>query len=134
VSHSTNYTDTFISVAPDYRLGIAVIPEKPGSVAKRQYDLLIAAPYTMTSDDLLFSVYAQRQAIPIAQQSEARAQFFAKPQACLRASPLAKTHGWGLHHDGEGRVALCARESPDYARFLSGKAGKIVAAMRSKRA
>ncbi|WP_298711512.1 DUF6157 family protein [Micrococcus sp. 2A] len=50
-----------------------------------------------------------------------REAFFAKSQACLRASPLGKRHGWGLHHDAEGRVALvplgsarCARRRPGH--------------------
>ena len=41
-------------------------------------------------------------------------EFFARPQACLRGSPLPKTYGWRLLFDDDGRVALCAVESPVY--------------------
>jgi hypothetical protein len=62
-----------------------------------------------------------------------RSQFAAKPKACLRASPLVKTHGWGLHHDTQARVAAIALEDPAYARFAADPHLKVVAGMRSRR-
>lgn len=66
--------------------------------------LLSSAPYAMTSDELLLAVENDRKG-PVAADA-----FFARSQACLRVSPLVKRHGYGLHHDAEGRVALVAME------------------------
>ena len=87
-----------------------------------------------TSDDLLFEVHALRQGIAAKDRKPAREAFFAKPQACLRASPLVKQFGWGLHHDADAKVAAYGVDSEAY-RELSARADlKIVAGMRSKRA
>jgi hypothetical protein len=53
----------------------------------------------------------------------------------MRASPLTKRYGWGVHHDAQGRMSLLALESEEYARFASGEVPgvELVAAMRSKR-
>lgn len=106
--HSTNDTDTFIAVADDCpAAGGAVLPEQqPPTVARMQYELIQANPYRSTSDDVRFAVYAARQQIADAGSATRRATFFSKGQACLRASPLAKTYGWGIHHDHAGRVAI----------------------------
>jgi hypothetical protein len=130
--HTTNYQSTLIAVAPDTKAATSIVPTKAGTVATTQYEILHAAPYVHTSDDLLFLVYAKRSGL--APTKAARKGFFEKPQACLRSSPLAKTHGFGLHHDATGRVALVPMESAQYAK-LSKQAGiKVVPAMRSKRA
>jgi hypothetical protein len=67
-------------------------------------------------------------------RSELWQEFFSKPRACMRSSPLAKTYGWGLHFNTEGRVALVPIESTDYERFASSQSIKHTRAMRSKRA
>jgi hypothetical protein len=63
-------------------------------------------------------------------------QLFSKPQACLRASPLPKSHGWGVHFDAKGRVAIHAVDSPEYAKLAKGgeNGPVLVSAMRSKKA
>ena len=111
--HSTNYSDTLITVSGDCPVAVATPPGKPGTVAERQFGLLSSAPYAMTSDELLLAVENDRKG-PVAADA-----FFARSQACLRASPLVKRHGYGLHHDAEGRVALVAMEGADYARLLA---------------
>ncbi len=65
-----------------------------------------------------------------------REEFFSKPQACMRSSPLPKQYGWGLLFDGEGRVALLPMESPEYQRLVAATdtGVKVLKAMRSKRA
>jgi hypothetical protein len=131
---STNYSDTLILVSPDCPRSIAEIPEKAGSIAALQHELLARSPYAITSDDLLFEVYARRHEVAQDERAAARAAFFSKPQACLRCSPLPKQFGWGIHHDSDGHIALIAVESPEYARLSKGDAGKTVPAMRSKRA
>lgn len=137
--HTTNYADTFITVAPDSTTPTAREPD-PGkpTVARRAFAMIAEAPYTHTSDDVLFAVYADRHDIPEADRPAARAAFFSKGQACLRASDLPKKFGWGVHADGQGRVALVAVESPAYAELAAGRgpAGApvtVVPAMRSKK-
>lgn len=130
--HSTNYQSTFITIAPDSAATTGIVPPKPDSIAGRQYALLKAQPYKLTSDDLLFAVHAAKNGIP--DTAVTRAEFFAKPKACLRASPLPKQYGWGIHHDAAARVALVAVGSAEYDRLLSDKSVKSFPAMRGKRA
>ena len=119
---TTNYRGTFIQVAVDCPVDRAQMPPldptKP-SVAALQYELLAAQPYHFTSDELLFAVHARRAGIPDDQLEQERERFFAKPQACLRSSPLSKRYGWGTHHDEHGRVALVGLGSPDYDRLAA---------------
>lgn len=134
---TTNYTETFITVAPDCPVAESEVPprnaEKP-SVAALQYELLAEHPYRYTSDDVLFLVHAKRNGIPEEHLGEAREEFFSKGQACLRASPLGKRYGWGTHHDAEGRVALVAFGSAEYERLVNSPEVAQRAAMRSRRA
>jgi Family of unknown function (DUF6157) len=130
--HTTNYRSTLIAVAPDTKAKQASVPAKVGTVAALQYSLLAAAPYTLTSDDLIFLVHCERQGI---NSNEAeKLKFFSDPQACLRGSPLAKTYGFGLHHDEYERVALVPMQSDRYATLLTQKGIKVVNAMRKSRA
>lgn len=125
--HSTNYVNTLITVSTDCPVATSTPPAKPGTVAERQFALLSADPYRMTSDELLLAVENDRKGAVTAEA------FFAKSQACLRASPLVKKHGYGLHHDAEGRVALVAMESDEYARLLADLAVTKRPGMRSAR-
>lgn len=133
---TTNYVDTFIEVAEDCPVVAAeaprVNPDKM-SVAAWQYTLLSENPYRYTSDDLLFEVHARRDEIAEEEWPAARTAFFAKPQACLRSSPLAKRYGWGLHHDAYGRVALVGLGTEEYTRLASDPDLTHVRAMRSTR-
>jgi hypothetical protein len=132
--HSTNYRETFIAVSPDSTVERAKVPDKAGSVAQLQWRMISADPYRFTSDDVLFAVHAERNGIPPAEHSAAaRASFFSRGQPCLRSSPLVKSHGWGIHHDAEGRVAVFAVESPDYAELVERDDVTVVAGMRGKR-
>lgn len=134
---STNYTDTFIQVADDCPVDEAEPPPvgaQGPTVAVLQHSLLAERPYELTSDDVLFEVHAIRQEVPEADRSSAREAFFAKDQACLRSSPLGKRYGWGIHHDGEGRVALVPLGSDEYAAIAADPDTKQLKAMRSKRA
>ncbi|MEG3180933.1 DUF6157 family protein [Sphingomonas sp. LT1P40] len=125
--NTTNYRDTLITVSPDSPVSVGTVPEKPHSVAGAQYALLLDKPYAMTSDDLLHAAHVARGG------DKSRVEFFAKPQACLRASPLVKQFGWGLHQDGEARVALVAVESVDYARLVADTAVVKKPGMRRSR-
>lgn len=134
---STNYTSTFIRVADDCPVAESHEPPvaaKGPTIASLQFELLSANPYQFTSDELLFEVHAIRHDIGDDDRAEACAAFFAKSQACLRASPLPKKYGWGIHHDGNDRVALVPLGSPRYDELLTDTSVRQLAAMRSKRA
>lgn len=133
--HSTNYYDTFIEVAEDCPVAAAEIPPLKGdnkSVANLQFEMIVEHPYRYTSDEVLFSIHALRSGISGGMET-AREEYFSKGQACLRASPLAKRYGWGIHHNAEGKVAVYPAGSEEYQRFLEDSAVKKVRAMRSKR-
>ncbi|MFM2247542.1 MAG: hypothetical protein RL071_3616 [Pseudomonadota bacterium] len=138
--HTTNTPSTFITVAPDSAATRGATPpvRDPPSLAARCHALIAGAPYALSSDDVLFTAFADARAIPPADRPAARAAFFAKGQPCLRASALTKTYGWGVHHDAEGRVALVGVDDPAYAALAAGRgpAGEaltVVAAMRGRR-
>jgi hypothetical protein len=132
--NTTNYINTFITVAPDCPAKIGEVPPNPLSIAGLEYALLQERPYSLTSDDLQFAVHARRNRITgEADLARARAAFLAKPRACLRASPLAKRYGWGFHHDESGKVAIYAVDSGEYQRLASSKKLKVIAAVRSSR-
>ncbi len=134
--HTTNYTDTFISVAEDCPVPSAEIPPLKGddpTIAGLQFEMISRHPYEYTSDDVIFSVYARRKQVPASMLKTAREQFFSKGQACLRASPLCKRYGWGIHSDGRGRVALYAMGSDEYKEFENDGQISHVKAMRSSR-
>ena len=123
-----NYYDALIAVADDCPVSSAVVPQPRGgkpTVAVLQYEMIAAAPFRLTQEDVLYES---------ARTSESRAEFFAKPRACLRSSPLPKKYGWGLLFDGAGRVALCAMESAEYRRAVEDPAVTVLKALRSRRA
>jgi hypothetical protein len=133
--HSTNYTNTFIAVADDCPTDAGnAPPEKaPPTIARLQYEIIRDNPYRFTSDDVLFTVHLIRNQIDPADAAARRTEFFSKGQPCLRASPLGKRYGWGIHHDAESRVALYARESEEYRRLNQEAGLKQVKAVRSAR-
>ncbi|WP_205509221.1 DUF6157 family protein [Longitalea arenae] len=134
--HTTNYFDTFIEVAEDTKATRGTVPPSKGdkkTVAEIQYELIAKNPYKFTSDEVLFQVFATRNDLTKAAQKEAREIFFSKGQPCLRASPLTKTYGFGVHCDINGKVALYGVETEAYQRFLSDATCKKVKAMRSSR-
>ena len=64
-----------------------------------QYDMLVDAPYAMTSDELIVAVLATRKDIPKDEWPAFRSEYFSKGQPCLRVSPLVKTMGWAKYRD-----------------------------------
>jgi hypothetical protein len=130
---STNYFDTFITVSADCPPATGTEPASATSVAGLQYRLLRDGPYILSSDDLLFEVYAYRNGIVERDREKARGAFFSKPQACLRASPLVKRFGWGLHHDEAGRLAVYGVETEEYRKLVARADLKVVPGMRSRR-
>ena len=134
---STNYFNTLIEVAEDSSATTGEPPPVAGdekSVAALTYEMLHAHPYEFTSDDVVFSVFAARKGVPKEALKAQRERFFAKGQACLRASPLAKRYGWGIHSDEEGRVALYGVDSKEYRGLVADGSVVKKKAMRAKRA
>ena len=138
--HTTNCFDTFIQVAEDCptRTGEEP-PPRAGqpTVAGLQYAMIASAPYKYTSDDVIFATSAPGRAIDAkatkAEKNAARAAFFSRGQACMRASSLGKRFGWGVHADGEGRIAIYAVDSKRYQALACDPKLAQVRAMRSKR-
>lgn len=134
--HTTNYENTFIEAAEDSPAIIGEIPQLKGSaktVATIQFEIISKNPYKFTSDDILFQVFADKNDLTKSEYAAAREQFFSKGQACLRASPLTKRYGWGVHNDKDGKIALYGKETPEYQKFLKDKNLKVVKAMRTSR-
>ena len=134
--HTTNYKNTFIEVAEDSLGDIAEVPTPRNgkeTVASLQYQLIRDNPYKYSSDEVRFRVFAHRKDLTEEELEDERKQFFSKGQACMRASPLTKRYGWGIHNDHEGKIALVARESEDYRRLVQDEAILKVKAMRSSR-
>ncbi len=135
--HTTNYPNAFISIADDCPETEGKVPPQKTlepSIATLKFQMLRDAPYAHTSDDVLFAVYAARTGVAEEKMDEERAKFFSKGQPCLRASPLTKRWGWGVHSDAEGRVALYAAGSPEYAKLSKDTSLKQWKAMGNKRA
>ncbi|WP_449064542.1 DUF6157 family protein [Planomonospora algeriensis] len=138
-----NYYDTLIAAAEDCPVDAGVEPPlgRGGkkTVAVVQFEMLSEDPGALTQEDVLFETWLRRQedlgAVPEAERAELRARLFAKPQACLRASPLPKKYGWGLLFDARGRITLCPMESEDYRRIVDGAVPDVTVrrAMRSRR-
>lgn len=134
--HTTNYYNTFIEIADDCPIEKAEIPPMKAdakSVANIQFELINKNPYKFTSDDVLFTVFAERKELLEDELENARKEFFSKGQACFRASPLTKRYGWGLHSNAEGKIALYAAGSEEYEKLKNDPSLKKYKAMKSKR-
>ena len=134
--HTTNYFDTFIEVAEDTKALTGTIRSSKGdkpTIAQMQFEMMAKHPYKFTSDEVLFRVFAERNELTNEKLTEAEEAFFSKGQACLRASPLTKTFGFGVHCDSKGKVAIYGMETSDYEKFMNDKNLKKVRAMRSSR-
>lgn len=132
--HTTNYENTLIEVADDCPAAGGEVPPMKGdgkTVAAMQYEMISKNPYKFTSDDVIFQVFAERQDLTESELEEARKQFFSRGQACMRASPLTKRYGWGVHSDEDGKIALYACDSPEYKQLKEDL--QTVKAMKSRR-
>lgn len=119
--HTTNYENTLIATSDDVGTDRGIVPprkEENPSIAWRTWSMIDSAPYRYTSDDVIFSVWAERKGVPEDQRAVARTEFFSKGQACLRASDLGKKYGWGVHSDAEGRIALYGMETEAYRQLM----------------
>lgn len=123
-------------VAEDSKAIQAVEPpmkEDKKSIARYQYEWLAETPFSHTSDELLFGIHAIRQDFSESEMTEQKEKFFSKGQPCLRTSPLAKTYGWGIYFNEEGKIQLIDMGSERYEELQKDPAVKKVSAMKSQR-
>ena len=139
--YSTNCFNTLIRVAEDCPAQSGEEPQLRGgqpTVAVLQYRMIAEAPYKYTSDDVVFATSSAGRALDAKAakkvHSLARETFFSRGQACMRASPLGKRFGWGVHADAEGRIAIYAVDSKRYQTLARDPDMAQTRAMRSKRA
>lgn len=135
-----NPINEFIEIAPDCPARTSIVPHDNAdkrSIATIEYALLSRKPYALTLEDLKFETYVRHKQIPLAELEAHRKQlweeYFAKPYACMRASPLTKKYGWGAHYGNNGKIAIYPVESVEYQKFVSDKSIKKYFAMRNKR-
>lgn len=120
---AVDYRDTFITVSPDSTAwGGQVPPADAPSVASATFELIAEHPYRWRASDVIFTVWANLRRLPKIARKQLRAEFFARPQACLRSSELARRYGWGIHADHDGRVAIYAVGTPQYESLAAGVA------------
>ena len=134
--HSTNYYDSFILVADDSpALAGEIPPAKAGgpTVANIQFEMISKQPYVFSSDEVVFEVFALKQDLTKTEKPAAKVAFFSKGQPCLRASPLTKRYGWGVHFNKEGKIAIYGCESKMYQKLANDKSITQLKAMRSSR-
>lgn len=134
---STNYENTLIEIAEDSTAKVGQIPPLRGekkSIANYEYELISSNPYKYTSDEIKFKIHVIRFEIKMANQKAERDLYFSKGQPCFRASPLPKIYGWGVHFDGEGKIAIFGANSKEYSKLLKDESTTKVKAMRSKKA
>ena len=130
-------TNTFIRIADDSPAQQGLVPKiRDGAeptVARRHYELLIEHPYEYDIDSFNFEIWCQRNHIDEADRDSHREAFFSKGHPCMRASPLTKTHGWGAHYNGSGKIAIYPVDSVAYQKLLNDPENRVEMAMRSAR-
>lgn len=135
-----NYVNTFIEVADDCKVAEGAVPKARAgnpTVAELEYAFISGNPYLHTQEDVQFFVHARRSGLSDGQLKSngprLRNEYFSKPVACMRTSPLAKSYGWGLHFNVNGRVALVSRDTAKYHELAQDPSIAHTRAMRSKR-
>lgn len=139
------YRDTFISVADDCRASTGEAPPQRGAkptVAALQHAMLTTRPGHYTQEEVLLASSPQIRArddvdaleqLPEEELQRLLEEYFAQPRACLRASALGKTYGWGLHYDDQGRITAYPVGSDEYDRLSQDTSLAQLKAMRSRR-
>lgn len=134
--HTTNYKNTLIEIAEDCKADQGTIPTQKGdkkSIANYQYEMISANPYKFTSDKILFNIYVERKDFTQTEINDEKIKFFSKGQPCLRTSPLAKSYGWGIHHNSENKVAIWGCQTQKYEVLKKDNNINKVKAMKSKK-
>ncbi len=109
-----SYYETLIAAPDDSPAEHSTVPQGLGAretIAEMQYEMLAGHPSERTQEHVLFNSWLQREDLgdlSREETAEVRREFFAKPQPCLRASPLPRKCGWrfSFDADGDGEFAL----------------------------
>lgn len=109
--HTTNYVNTLITVSPDTKAVAATAPPTgKASVAELQFVMMHGHDYELTSDDVIFEVFAERKGIAGEDRKAARDQFFSNGQSCLRTSPWPRATAGASTPAQEAESRLCRIE------------------------
>ena len=113
-----NYRNTFIAISPDCPAKTGAPPPASGAkktIARIEYEPAAKTPYTLTQEELIFRVQAEKRGITGADLKKRKKdlwdELFGKPHACLRASSLPKKYGRQIHFDENGKLALVSAGS-----------------------
>lgn len=137
--NTVSYVNTFIRISEDSPVTTSKTPELyrgKETVATLEYKLLHDHPYAFTQEDVQFQTHLLKKDISTTDEktlATLRTEFFSKPKACFRASPLPKKYGWGLHYDGAGKIAIYGAETEAYTRFLADENLQQLKGMKSRR-
>ena len=81
--------NTFVLIAPDCPVAEGTVPQPRGdapTIAVAQHELLIAKPYSLTLEDLMFAVHVRRGGLSKSHANmragEIREKLFAKSYPC----------------------------------------------------
>ena len=131
-----NYHETLIASADDSPAEHSTVPRGHGArktVAEVQYDMLASRPFEYTQEDVVFNSWLQHQDLGDLsddETAEAHREFFAKPQPCLRPSPLPKKYGWGFIFGAEADDKLAL---PPVGRTSTGRRRREGSSSSSRR-
>jgi hypothetical protein len=130
--------DTFVLIAPDCPVDRGVVPEskrEPVPFHVAHFEVLSRNPYRFRFGESLVEAHLRQQGRFDGDPDELLRSLL-KKHPCPRCSALPKRCGWGIHIDGDGRLALWGAESAEYRRLTRPGKGQpqLVAALRSKRA
>ncbi|ASS95323.1 DUF6157 family protein [Peribacillus simplex] len=131
-----SYKNTLITISEDSKVTsgkVPIIRNEKHTIAYIEHDLINNNPYKFTQDDVQFKTYMIKNQIEEKNADELREQFFSKPKACFRASPLVKNHGWGIHYNNQGKIAIYDAKSEMYNQLLNQVDITKLKGMRSKR-
>jgi len=134
------YRDTFISVADDCSAEGAEIPPaeyrgKPTQAAQ-EFAMMHGHDFEHTMSEVQSSIWVERKGgsdLSADERDALTAEYFSTGRACFRASPLAKRYGWGFVFDADGKVALVASDSDEYAAHAGDDDLDQLKAMKSRR-
>lgn len=131
---STNYYNTLITIANDSPTLTSTEPNmEKSTVASQQFRWISEQPYHFTSDDVIYRRVAEKEGVADHLREAGQREYFRTGRACLRASPLPKQYGWGIHSNAEGKIALVAAESEEYGNLMADESVKKLAAMKKSR-
>ena len=134
--HTTDYFDTFIAVAEDCPVDAAEVPtaKSAPTIASLHHDLIAAAPYALTSDEVIFETFAIRSAIPDDERDAARGASSRRVSRVCAPRPWANATGGARTMTAKVGSPSFAVGTPEYERLAKDASLTQTRAMRSRRA